>query len=295
MTVALPHPAGGPARMTGILWLASYPKSGNTWLRVFIANLFTNAQRPVDINALPIIRYGDAQPELFARVAGRPIAGLSDAELHALRPKLHHFLAHQPETQLVKTHNAVTVIDGVPTISLDMTAGAIYVLRNPFDLVLSYAHHFGHSLDDSIEALCSSAHRVRTTDKAVVQILGSWTDHYRSWFSIPNFKPLLLRYEDMAAQPTKTFGKVVKFLGVAPSPERLRRAIRFSTFDELKAQEARAGFVERARADRPFFRSGKVGEWRRHLSEAQVAKLVACHRELLIEQRYMTPDGRIRV
>ena len=79
--------------MAGILWLASYPKSGNTWLRIFLANVFANAKSAYNINDLKHYFLGEMSSDLYERVAGKPLSELSDADIHRLRPRVHRLLA----------------------------------------------------------------------------------------------------------------------------------------------------------------------------------------------------------
>lgn len=281
--------------MNGIIWLASYPKSGNTWLRVFIDNLFRNTMEPARINELRVVKYGDNVHALFEQVIGRPTVGMTDSELHRLREPVQQFLANQPQTSFVKTHNALMLHEGVPLIHLKYTVGAVYLLRNPFDMVVSFADHYRISIDDTIEAIASPHHHTKTTQQAIFQILGGWTNHYRSWFAVENFSPFFLRYEDMARDPMKSFGRFMRFLGLPKNNERLKRAIRNSTFGEVERQELQAGFKERSHAGQKFFRSGKVGGYRDVLTERQIGRIIDTHGELLLEQRYISKDGKVRV
>lgn len=281
--------------MNGILWIASYPKSGNTWLRIFIENLFRNTVEPAPINAMEVVRYGDMMVSVYEEFSGRKLEALDDAAIHAMREPLQRWLATRPETCMVKTHNAITLHEGEPLIRLEYTAGAVYLLRNVFDVTVSFAHHYDLSMDDAVDGICSSAMRVRTSRASVFQVLGSWTDHYRSWFGVENFSPHLMRYEDMVRDPIKVFGRFMRFLGVPKNPERLKRAVRNSTFGEAAKQEQRTGFRERVRADQTFFRAGKVGDYRKYLSDDNVKRLVDCHHELLLEHKYIDKDGRPRV
>ena len=281
--------------MNGIIWLASYPKSGNTWLRVFIENLFRNTIKPAGINDLKVVKYGDTMYSLYERVAGRKLAGASDGEFHRLRGPVQKFLASQPETTIVKTHNALTTHEGMPLIYLEYAAGAVYVLRNPFDMVVSMAHHYRTSYDDAIRGIASPNHHTPTTQAAIFQILGGWTNHYRSWFGVENFSPLLLRYEDMVHDPRKVFGRFMRYLGLPKNPERLKRAIRNSSFKEVERQEREGGFKERVHADHKFFRAGGVGRYRDVLDAEQVGRIIDAHGDLLIEQGYINKSGHPRV
>ena len=281
--------------MNGILWLASYPKSGNTWLRVFIENLFRNSTEPAQINDLKVVRHSDNTYALFEQVSGRPVRGMSDSEIHRLREPVQKYLASQPETAFVKTHNALMLHEGRPLIDLESTAGAVYLLRNPFDLVVSFADHYRISHDDAIEAFASPHHHTKTTEQGIFQILGGWTNHYRSWFEVNNFNPLFIRYEDMIRDPVKSFGRFMRFLGLPKNPERLKRAIRNSSFGVVERQERHAGFKERSHVDQKFFRSGKVGGYRDILDERQIGRIIDAHGELLLEKGYISKDGRLKI
>ena len=274
--------------MTGIMWLASYPKSGNTWLRVFLANLLTGASRPFDINALAHFSHGDMAGGLYERIAGRALEEMTNEELHRLRPQVHCLIAEmRPETMFVKTHSAVVTLAGIPTITPEVTAGAIYVVRNPLDVAVSYARHLELTTDQAIAAMSAHKNRMPSGNRLVFQFLGSWSDHVASWTTTTGLKLHVVRYEDMLSKPIKAFGKVSAFLGLKPPRERLKRAVRFSSFRELQAQEQRQGFRERSRRAERFFREGRAEQWREVLTPAQVESMVAAHAEQMERFDYL--------
>lgn len=282
--------------MSGILWLASYPKSGNTWLRAFLANYLGDKPSPVDINSLPDFAHGDMRAEYYTQVSGKPAAELAWADINALRSRVHHFLARsRPGLVFVKTHTLLTIIDGVPTITPEATAGAIYVVRNPFDVAVSFAHHYGLSIDEGVRALCLSELRIEPKAGHIPQIVSDWSSHVESWIRPPGLHRLTLRYEDMLASPQGTFGRVLEFLRVPKDRERLKRAIRQCSFRVLAEQERQRGFVERSRNAEKFFRKGGAGGFRDDLSEQQVAALVDRHRSMLREQRYLNDHDRLLI
>jgi hypothetical protein len=281
--------------VSGIIWLASYPKSGNTWLRIFIENLFRNTSVPAKINELDVVRYNDNSPNLYERCVGHNISTLTDSQLHQYREAVQSYLGNTSETVFVKSHSALQNYEDKPLIYLEHTVGAVYLLRNPFDMVVSFSDHYRISYDDAIEAIASPSHRVNTTQQGIFQILGGWTNHYKSWFGVENFDPLFIRYEDMVRSPLKTFGRFSKFLGLPKNPERLKRAIRNSSFAEVSKQETMNGFSERSRPDQKFFRAGKVGGYRDILSQSQISQIIDAHGELLLEKGYIWKDGTPRV
>lgn len=276
----------------GILWLASYPKSGNTWVRIFLENLFRNADRPASINELNVVEFGDSLPKLYEMLARKPFAELTDDEVHALREPLQRHLANRGETSIVKSHNMIGEVRGKPLIHLEYTMGGIYIVRNVFDVTVSLSRHYGTSIEEAVEGICHPTMHGPSNPTAAEQFFGRWCDHYRSWTTVPGFEPLVMRYEDLRAKPLKTFGKVVKFLKLPADEGRIKKAIRFSNFEEVSRQEKAAGFKERVREDQVFFHSGKTGGWRQHLTDAQVARLIEVHGDVLRELGYLDKQGR---
>jgi len=276
--------------MGAIIWLASYPKSGNTWMRVFLHNLLLNAKEPVDINSLHFFTLGEGNARFYKPFDPRPLSELSETEVMALRPQVHELLTRaSPDSVFVKTHHFLGEIEGMPLITMSHTAGAIYMVRNPLDVVLSYANHFGMPIDQAIEEMANDGTGSKPSDRNARQYYGSWSLNVSSWTQ--NAVPTLhvVRYEDMQERPVETFVGVARFLGLDPPRERLDRAIAHSSFGALKAQEEKHGFVERTEHTR-FFREGRTGTWRTVLSEEQVARLVADHREQMERFGYV-PDG----
>ena len=279
----------------GIIWLASYPKSGNTWLRIFLENLFRNTQSPADINDLSVVKFSDNSFSLYETVAGKSLRNESDSNIHKLRNQVQKYMGSHSETVFAKTHNAVMNFENSPLIWLEHLAGVIYVIRNPLDMLVSFSDHYNLTIDDTIEAISSPYHRINSTEKGIFQILGGWSNHYYSWFNVENLSPLCLRYEDMIQNPVKSFGKLMKFLGLPKDTPRLKRAIRHSSFKVVSQQETKKGFAEQSRAGHKFFRQGKIGSYRRVLSDDQIAKVIDNHGELMVEMGYLDKNGKLKV
>ncbi|MBV6634039.1 MAG: sulfotransferase domain-containing protein [Alphaproteobacteria bacterium] len=279
----------------GILWLASYPKSGNTWTRAFLANLFMNQPQPVAINKLTNFAYAEYRLEFYEQVTRKKRDQLTDEELNQARPAVQQLIAaSSPNTIFVKTHSAMGFTNDVPTIEPSATEGGIYIVRNPLDVCVSYAHHVGVDYDQAISAMGSSDNQLSTTDTLAFNVLGSWSDHVKSWADAEGMNRVVLRYEDMHRQPAKAFGKLVKFLQLPKNQDRLERAIRFSSFKELSGQESQSGFIEKSKKADKFFRQGKMGGWRDELSDAQAAKLIEDHREVMERFDYLNASGEPR-
>jgi hypothetical protein len=190
-----------------------------------------------------------------------------------------------PNLVFVKTHNASVLVQGVPLMTPEVTAGAIYIVRDPRDIAISYSRHRGRSIDDTIAFMADVEAATGGTDNKVFERLSSWSVHVHFWTRNPN--PLLhvMRYEDMLAIPHTAFADLVRVLGEEPPTERLAKAIRFSAFDEMRRQEQVNGFIEQPpESTEPFFRSGMVGAWRTVLTTAQRSRIERDH--AVIMQRF---------
>ena len=277
--------------MGNIVWLASYPKSGNTWVRAFLANLIANRQAPVSLAELPNYGRLEADPELYSQVAGRSSIELDFDQLFALRPRVHAAIAAAAlKTVFVKTHSMAGVHDGVPLLTPQFSAGAICVVRNPLDVAISMAHHFAIGLDEAIDYLGDERAATENNILFVTEFLSSWSQHVRSWADMESSRIIVLRYEDLLDKPMKGFGKVARFVGLDADRDRVERAIKHASFQSLASMEKREGFVEVPIKGKQFFRSGRANQWRDVLTREQVQRVITQHREQMRRFRYV-PAG----
>jgi Sulfotransferase domain len=279
--------------MGKILWLASYPRSGNTWLRVLLHNYLRNAAEPHDINRLQEHTVIESAARWYQMLDPRPCATLTKEEVAAMRPKVQEMIARSSaDTVIVKTHNALVVDRGTPMISEEHTAGAIYVLRNPLDVAVSYAAHFGLSLDDAVAAMNRPHNQSISNQPAFVyEFHGSWSENVESWTGRDSKAIHVVRYEDLQADAETAFGGIIRFLGLPATAERLQRSIRNSAFEVLQTQERNAGFRERSRKSDRFFRAGRSGEGRKLLSPALIESLTGHHEAQMRRFGYWPQDG----
>jgi hypothetical protein len=100
----------------------------------------------------------------------------------------------------------------------------------------------------------------------------------------------LMRYEDMLANPERSFAALARFLRLAPSEEQLKRAIAKSSFTELRRQEEERGFKERPEVAQQFFREGRAGQWQKALTQQQIADICSVHAPIMQRFGYLLPD-----
>lgn len=264
--------------MGKLVWLASYPKSGNTWLRAFLHNYLCQPESPYDINSLMDMTAGEAGAGLYAPYDSRPASQFSIADVQRMRPLVHAELTRAyPDLVFVKTHNASVLVAGVPLMTPEVTAGAMYIVRDPRDVAVSYSHHLGRPLDATIAFMADPEAATGGDDLKVYERLSSWSVHVHFWTRRANDLLHVMRYEDILRDPAAEFAEVVRFLGQEPPPERLAKAVFHSRFAELSRQEAGRGFIERPATAQRFFRAGRAGQWRDVLSAAQIRRIEQDH------------------
>lgn len=268
--------------MGKIIWLASYPKSGNTWMRAFLHNLLRDPHDSYDINKITDFSVSDSSIHWYRNQTDRPWEEWEPIDVARMRRVTQLLIcASQRDDTFVKTHNASGFYFGYPLMHPDLTAGAIYIVRNPLDVCISLTHHYGCDVDTAIRYLADESTGSKTGDKMVYEIHRSWSTHVASWTGEARPGLIALRYEDMLHRPLKAFGTLVEFMKLNPSPsrKRLERAIERSSFRALRQQEDKKGFKERSPHAQKFFREGRAGQWRELLTQSQVDTIVDRHKE----------------
>jgi hypothetical protein len=274
-----------------IIWIASYPKSGNTWTRAFLHNLFRDPKTSFNINDMTLLTANEAANANYCDLDTRSWKEWTNDDVAVMRPQAQARLAaSRPHTIFAKTHLAVLQLRGQPTINMNVTAAAVYLIRNPLDVVISFADHQGITVDQQIELLNMKNYETPNAESLVNEPMGSWSQHVESWTARPNPGLHVMRYEDMLINPVKSFGSLVKFLRLDTPRSRIERAVKNSSFKVLRKQEELHGFHERTAAQKNFFRSGKTGEWKDVLTKEQVGKICEIHRDQMARFDYL-PEG----
>ena len=245
-----------------VVWVASYPKSGNTWVRSI---LYCAMQGKVDLN-----RIGELIPSFPAcveRVAqDNRIAEIDDAA--KLWDQAQQWISSLPGNRVIKTHNLCGPVSGTRFPLSQCTLAAIYVVRDPRDVAISYTNHFGRTLEQAVSLLQMEDNftfmEANTFRKSVI---GSWRTHVESWMGAA-FPVLVVRYEDLLMSPVDEISRILDFLGMKPviSPERIADVTSFSSLSRSEAEE---GFDEASENAVKFFHKGRVGQWLGREQEVQ--------------------------
>jgi aryl sulfotransferase len=281
-----------------VIWLASYPKSGNTWLCVLIANAMAKADSPIDINKI-LIGGSACNRETLDYFTLIDSSLLTHDEIDCLRPRAYEALArgglhgdrNRSETlwpiRFIKAHDAYAANSaGEPLFGGSRTGyGAIVIVRDPRDVAPSLANHLDCSVDEAITFMNdNNAGFYRKTNRQDVQLrqkLCSWSANIASWLDQTDIPIHLIRYEDLRKVPVETLGCALAFAGFAASDEEIRRAVAFSDFALLRQQEQQKGFNQAPRFGTKFFRRGEAGSWRDELTRDQVARIESHHGRMM--------------
>lgn len=271
----------------GIVWIASYPRSGNTWLRAVIGHLK---------NKGPVAHgdYGKFVPHEAAAIWYGQFEGIEDAEAGPTRQNIER--RRQVQEQLaasfdggiayLKTHNALVQLEGLPLLRDDITAGAVYIARDPRDVAVSIAATQNISHDDAIDLLSNknawTGPRGKMGRAPMFEFLGNWSEHVKSW---ARAKSPIVRYEDLFERfDAYELIRASCYINVKESEvEAAREDTSFALLREREA-EVRAA---KDTPEPPIFRVGEREQWKTALTPGQAKRIEFNHRDVMRRLNYL--------
>ena len=277
-----------------IIWLASYPKSGNTWLRMFLRAYFLSEDKKFSIND-----EGDAEYETntFPNIEilkENKIDYNKFEEIVKNWLELQKFINLNNKTNFLKTHNGNFNINGFPFTNTENTAGGIYIVRDPRDVVLSLSNHFNISHEQAVNNMQNMQHyefyEVNLSKGYKRTIMGNWSSNYNSWRYYKGRNIHLVKYEDMIKEPVNTFYKILKYINLFKTldldEKKIKKAIEITSFENLSKMENEKGFKELGSGSN-FFRKGKMGDWQESLEPKLVKEIENSFRKEMKELGYI--------
>lgn len=281
--------------MSGLTFLVSYPKSGNTWVRALLSSIYSPGGL-VDINRLSIKNVADRST--IGSLCGISTSDFSEHEEYRVRFQALEFLARS-ENILLKAHEAMLPISNPPMLPFPEHSirSVVYIVRDPRDVAASFAYHLGVTIDAAIWIMANNNSNLEPQRhgrrQRISQLLSTWSAHVLSWIDRPGLNIHVIRYEDMQADPETCFSNMLKFVGINVSTEVLVRAINATRFGKLQAQERKAGFVERPSGSKAFFRRGAVNGWVDTLTLEQSNRIISEHRVVMQRLGYLALEPRL--
>jgi hypothetical protein len=278
-----------------ITWIASYPRSGNTFTRILLCNyLFGGDDRPFPINELSS-RIPSENSHLLWKTLLPDLPDDTPSERQwAARHQLFERYRRLPTDvppRALKTHTANLSVFGLPAFDLRPDDKVIYLTRHPLDVALSNADFNARDIGGTVDLMLQSGTFVTKDKLGVFDLRASWRENVVSWITATACPVLLLRYEDLRDETALCLRQVLDFLGIPVDEQRLRHAVEQSRLSSVQRQEAAEGFGEASAGSRSgrFFRSGLSGRWRDSMPDHEAFRLADGCADLMVRLGYNHP------
>ena len=278
-----------------IIWLASYPKSGNTLLRSILSAYFYSGDGDFKFDNL----YKISQFPAIDHFMSLGINLDDEKKVFENFINAKNLINQQSKkAKFFKTHSKLCQMYGSNFTDLKNTLGVIYIIRDPRNVVTSFAHHYNLTIDKATEALLDEKRFMIKTDKNASVFLGSWSSNYESWRDLEKKnKYLLVKYEDLVNKKKSTLLKIFKFLEILGMQFnldmiKLNKAIKSTDFDKMKNLEKKETFYESMVDEntgkrRVFFNMGPDNDWRRILDDKNRENIEKYFRNEMLELGYL--------
>ena len=268
-----------------IIWIASYPKSGNTWIRALLCAYLFSKDGKFNFNLLKNIQQFSSINLLSNTINN---SNYKSRVIENWLPS-QKIINKDKKIHLFKTHNALCTINQHKFTDELNTKAVIYIVRDPRNLITSLSNHYSFSMKEALNFMTNKKKII--FPKSFVNInknmpmdfnfLGDWSDHYHSWKNI-SFCPIkIIRYEDIIFNTSKVFLSVLEFLSqfidLKIEKKKMEHSIYSTSFKELNKMETEHGFPEAVLENREkkvrFFNLGEKNDWRQML-DIKIAKKV---------------------
>ena len=281
-----------------IIWIASYPKSGNTWLRSLISSYYFSEDGLFNQNSLPLIQQFP-QKKYFKSFSYNPEIVTDTAKFWIPAQKM---INRDKKIKFFKTHNVLGAINDSKFTDKRNTIGCIYVIRDPRNVITSLQNHYEMTKEDSLNFMLNENKFIYDysikNDYSNFQFISSWEKNYQSWLYQKNFPFIMIKYEDLIKDTLQTFKKVIEFIElITKSPKtynekRAKISIQSTTFEKMKKIEKKVGFIESILSKNesqkiPFFHLGPKNNWKNIFDEIYQKKLNLTFEQNLNELNYL--------
>jgi len=264
-----------------IIWLASYPKSGNTWLRCIVSSLLYSKSGNFDFELLKKIR--QFPEKQFFKDIITDFSNFNEIKKNWVTAQEKINLSKN--IRIFKTHQGKYTLGEHNFTNNKNTLAVIYIVRDPRNLVKSLSHHFNFSLDRACKFLMSpeiigNGEKWEKKKYGMYNLIGKWNDHYRSW-TINKDDLLLIKYEDLVKDVEYEMNKIIDFLKryikFETNINKNKKIIETTSFENLQEMERQGKFIENVLSQDKnkinFFHLGPENEWKDTLNKNTIKKI----------------------
>ena len=282
-----------------IFWIASYPKSGNTWLRILLASYFYTKDGIYDeivlknIDQFPQKKFFDS----FNFDQKIPTDTIK------FWIKAQEKINHDKKLKFLKTHNTFGKLNNFDFTNTENSIGCIYIVRDPRNVITSLKNFYEMNDDQAFKWITNKnqyiydVHKFKTIGFSNFQFISSWDTNFESWKIQKQIPIKVIRYEDLLNETYAVFNDVINFIHKTTNNEekilknKIKNAVSSSSFSKLQEKEKKEGFSEAPKSKLlnskiPFFNLGPKNNWKKILNENLKDKLNIAFKKKLKELSY---------
>ena len=264
-----------------IVWIASYPKCGNTWVRSFLSAYYYSSDGNFEFELLKHIKQFPTK-EFF----GRKLNTVEEASENWLLPQ--KMIKKRKKILFLKTHNVYGAYKGKSFTTPEYTLGAINIVRDPRNVLTSLMNHYSLDENGALNMIKSLYRNLRdendNDDFSNYSFISSWSNNYKSWRSAKNINKILIKYEDLQNDTENTFAKIIEFTNKLLKNneiidlKKLKKSVQTTNFNLLKKKEESEGFIEgvyskEGRVKKKFFNLGKDNDYKKLLKSETIKEI----------------------
>ncbi len=230
-----------------IIWLASYPKSGNTWVRSLLSAYYFSENGNFDFELLKNINVYPQQKYFDVKI-NKP------GEINSYWDISQKKIINRKKIIFLKTHNSLLALGGKNFTKPEYTLGIIYVVRDPRNVITSLKNHYDLNYEHSLDFMLNEKKFIydirEKNDYSDFQFLSSWSNHYKSWINNDLFKRIVIKYEDLEKNTYQTLKNLINFINPLCKineeidEKKINNCISSTSFEILKNKEKKEGFLE---------------------------------------------------
>ena len=276
-----------------IIWIASYPKSGNTWVRSLLSAYLYSNDGIFNFDLLKKITQFPSK-QYFKKFLKdfKDIKKVSDYWI-AAQDRINLF---NDKPIFLKTHSALCTLENNSFTNKNNTKAVIYVVRDPRNLITSLSHHYSMNMEKTYIFIINKQQMTMAgewgkDDFGIASVLGNWSTHYKSWKNIKFAPTLVVKYEDLLNNTNNTFKSILNFLSrlmdIKIDEKKIINTVNSCSFEKLVEKEKNEGFDEAVSSKKKFFYLGKKNNWQNLLDPEMEQKTREVFQKEMKELEYI--------